>query len=123
MSPPISPSADCPDFKLWRRGYGVNEHTEITCNCVKNLASQLVANGHQPDTATVYRKLADLDGLTSAGLWLVMHMTYANRVDISGSTRRLPLPDRTIRLALRAVPMVYSRDLMVSTKYQSALAS
>lgn len=95
MSSPISPSADCPNFKLWRRGYGVIGHTEITCNRVQNLASRLVASGHQPDTATVYRKLADLDRLTSAGLWLVVHMTYANRVDTSGT----PLAARDFKCA------------------------
>ena len=84
MSSPISPSEACPDYKLWRQGYGVIQHTETTCNHVQVLASRLVAAGHQPDIATVYRKLADLDRLTSAGLWLVVHMTYANRVDSSG---------------------------------------
>ncbi len=85
MSSPISPSAACPEYELWRQGYGVIQHTETTCDHVQILASRLVAAGHHPDTATVYRKLADLDRLTSAGLWLVVHMTYANRVDSSGA--------------------------------------
>ncbi|SOB77672.1 Phosphoketolase [Marinobacter sp. LV10R510-11A] len=85
MSLPTPPSADCPEYELWRQGYGVIQHTETTCNQVQVLASRLVAAGHHPDAATVYRKLADLDRLTSAGLWLVVHMTYANRVDSSGA--------------------------------------
>lgn len=85
MSSPISPSTGCPEYELWRRGYGVIEHTDTTCEHVQILASRLVAAGLQPDTATVYRKLADLDRLTSAGMWLVVHMTYANRVDSSGA--------------------------------------
>ncbi|MBU2873237.1 xylulose 5-phosphate 3-epimerase [Marinobacter salexigens] len=85
MSSPISPSTVCPEYELWRRGYGVIEHTDTTCEHVQILASRLVAAGLQPDTATVYRKLADLDRLTSAGMWLVVHMTYANRVDSSGA--------------------------------------
>ena len=85
MSSPILPSAAYPEYELWRQGYGVIQHTETTCDRVQNLASRLIAAGHQPDTATVYRKLADLDRLTSAGLWLVVHMTYANRVDGTGA--------------------------------------
>lgn len=85
MSASVKPSAACPEYENWRRGYGVIQHTDITCERVRTLASQLVSEGHQPDTATVYRKLADLDRLTSAGMWLVVHMTYANRVDTSGA--------------------------------------
>ncbi|WP_100637966.1 xylulose 5-phosphate 3-epimerase [Marinobacter salexigens] len=80
-----SPSAACSAYELWRSGYGVIQHTSTTCSQVQALASRLVSAGLQPDTATVYRKLADLDRLTSAGMWLVVHMTYANRVDISGT--------------------------------------
>ncbi len=85
MSSSIPPSAVCTDYERWRRGYGVIQHTDATCDQVQALASALVAAGHQPDEATVYRKLADLDRLTSAGMWLVVHMTYANRVDSSGA--------------------------------------
>ena len=71
MSSPILPSAAYPEYELWRQGYGVIQHTETTCDRVQNLASRLIAAGHQPDTATVYRKLADLDRLTSAASgWL-----------------------------------------------------
>ncbi|QSP95289.1 xylulose 5-phosphate 3-epimerase [Marinobacter salinisoli] len=70
---------------LWRKGYGVIEHSEATCARVESLAQRLIAAGLQPDANTVYRKLIALDRLTSAGLWLVAHMTYANRVEVSGS--------------------------------------
>ncbi|RBW49099.1 xylulose 5-phosphate 3-epimerase [Marinobacter sp. F3R11] len=85
MSSPTLPETASSGYERWRQGYGVIQHTETTCDHVRALASRLVAAGHQPDTETVYRKLADLDRLTSAGLWLVVHMTYANRVDISGA--------------------------------------
>ncbi|MCM0613532.1 xylulose 5-phosphate 3-epimerase [Marinobacter sediminum] len=78
----------CPEFELWRRGYGVIQHSESTCFHSTSLAERLVKAGLQPDTATVFRKLAALDRLTSAGLWLVVHMTYANRVDVSGKALR-----------------------------------
>ena len=90
MPSPIQPAPvdhtapDCPDYRHWCEGYGAIQHTDITKHQVRVLAEHLVAAGHQPDAATVYRKLADLDRLTSAGLWLVVHMTYARRVDVSG---------------------------------------
>ncbi|MBS8240436.1 xylulose 5-phosphate 3-epimerase [Marinobacter lipolyticus] len=83
-----------PDFDLWHQGYGVIRHSPTTCIRAKALAEQLVADGQQPDTATVFRKLMALDRLTSAGLWLVAHMTYANRVDIGGQ----PLTARDFKL-------------------------
>ncbi|KPQ02807.1 xylulose 5-phosphate 3-epimerase [Marinobacter sp. HL-58] len=79
VEPPVS------DYEIWRRGYGVIQHSETTCDQARQMADELVAAGIQPDTATVYRKLASLDRLTSAGLWLVAHMTYTRRVDPSGA--------------------------------------
>lgn len=72
-------------YEFWRRGYGVIQHSEETCENARRLAEDLVANGHQPDIDTVFHKLSDLDRLTSAGLWLVVHMTYTNRVDTTGN--------------------------------------
>lgn len=73
------------EYERWRRGYGVIQHTETTCTQARQMASDLVAEGLQPDKDTVYRKLASLDRLASAGLWLVAHMTYTKRVDPSGT--------------------------------------
>ncbi|MCG2581377.1 MAG: xylulose 5-phosphate 3-epimerase, partial [Marinobacter sp.] len=78
------PTLGCPDFERWWHGYGVIKHSPATRARAKAMADGLVAEGRQPDTATVFRKLCALDRLTSAGLWLVAHMTYANRVDITG---------------------------------------
>ncbi len=72
-------------FQCWQQGYGVIRHSEQTSARVRELAVKLVSAGHQPDEDTVYRKLIALDRLTSAGLWLVVHMTYCNRVDIAGA--------------------------------------
>lgn len=82
-----SPAAACNSaaYQRWQQGYGVIRHSEDTEARVQVLARKLVADGLQPDTDTVYQKLAYLDRLTSAGLWLVVHMTYCNRVDISGA--------------------------------------
>lgn len=95
-------ATDCPDYRRWCDGYGVIEHNETTRHQVRLLAEHLVVAGHQPDAATVYRRLADLDRLTSAGLWLVVHMTYARRVDVSGQplAPRISKPIRKATLAV-----------------------
>ncbi|MDY6797735.1 MAG: xylulose 5-phosphate 3-epimerase [Pseudomonadota bacterium] len=80
-----------PDFAGWRRGYGVIHHNEDTQHQVLELANDLVADGLQPDHASVFRQLAALDRLSSAALWLVVHMTYADRVWPDG--RHLDAPD------------------------------
>ncbi len=74
-----------PEFAQWRRGYGPLEHGPQTCAAVFRLAHQLVQAGLQPDLASVYRLLQALDRLTAAGLWLVVHMTYARRVRLDGA--------------------------------------
>src|SRR5690606_16916668 len=52
---------------------------------VFRLAHQLVQSGQQPDLASVYRFFWALDRLNAAGLWLVVHMTYARRVRVDGT--------------------------------------
>lgn len=83
--PSASSEANSNAFRYWRQGYGVVQHSEQTAQQVQRLAEQLVAEGFQPDADTVYQKLAALDRLTSAGMWLVVHMTYCRRVDIAGA--------------------------------------
>ncbi|PTT72308.1 xylulose 5-phosphate 3-epimerase, partial [Pseudomonas sp. HMWF010] len=73
-----------PDFAAWQRGYGPLQHSPQTCAAVYRLAHQLVQAGQQADLATVYRHFHALDRLTAAGLWLVVHMTYALRVRLDG---------------------------------------
>ena len=88
MSSPDSPASSEENsnaFQHWQQGYGVVQHSGHTAARVKTLAERLVSGGYQPDTDIVYRKLAALDRLNSAGLWLVVHMTYCKRVDIAGA--------------------------------------
>jgi phosphoketolase len=73
-----------PSFAEWQRGYGPFEHSPQTCAAVYRLAHQLVQAGLQPDLASVYRHVQALDRLSAAGLWLVVHMTYAQRVRVDG---------------------------------------
>lgn len=74
-----------PSFELWRHGYGPLQHTVETQAGVFRLAHQLVQAGRQPDVRAVYRLLHALDRLTVAGLWLVVHMTYARRIRLDGT--------------------------------------
>ena len=76
-------------FETWRKGYGLVVHQEPTVERVATLA----ASG-RIDPATLYRVLAAADRLTSAAMWTVAHMTYANRVDLSGA----PLPSDAFKL-------------------------
>ena len=73
-----------PDFAAWRKGYGPIIHQPETQAAVFRMARQLVQTGLQPDLKSVYRLLHALDRLTSAGMWLVVHMTYARRVRLDG---------------------------------------
>ncbi len=73
-----------PEFAEWRDGYGVIGHKPETQRQALTLANKLVEQGLQPDLASVFKQLSALDRLTSAGLWLVVHMTYSNRVNADG---------------------------------------
>lgn len=78
-------AADESCFAEWRRGYGPVQHSPETQAAVFRLAHQLVQSGRQPDLARVYRFFWALDRLNAAGLWLVVHMTYARRVRPDGT--------------------------------------
>lgn len=73
-----------PTFAAWQRGYGPLQHSSQTCAAVYRMAHQLVQAGVQADLPSVYRHFHALDRLTAAGLWLVVHMTYAQRVRLDG---------------------------------------
>lgn len=74
-----------PDFARWSEGYGPLQHADETRAAVFRMAHQLVQAGLHQDLASVYRLLQGLDRLTAAGLWLVVHMTYARRVRLDGA--------------------------------------
>ena len=74
-----------PTFAAWQLGYGPLRHSPQTCAAVYRMAHQLVQMGLQADLASVYRQFHALDHLTAAGLWLVVHMTYAQRVRLDGT--------------------------------------
>jgi phosphoketolase len=97
-----------PDFARWQAGHGPVQHSPQTSAAVFRLAHQLVQNGMQPDLPSVYRLLQALDSLTAAGLWLVVHMTYARRVRLDGQPLQAddfkPVPEGHTGGALNMVP-------------------
>jgi phosphoketolase len=72
------------EFSRWADGYGVIQHNNLTQVAIYRLAERLLASGQVPSLAWVFEKLAAADRLTSAAMWLVVHMTYSNTVDLAG---------------------------------------
>lgn len=72
------------DFARWARGHGPIVHNELTQLRVHDLAQVLVAEGKASEPAAVYRTLWAADRLAVAGMWLTVHMTYADRVYVDG---------------------------------------
>ena len=73
-----------PAFAEWAFGYGVIEHDDLTQVRIRQMVADLVSAGSLPDSATGYRRLMAADRIASAGMWLVVHMTYARRVRMDG---------------------------------------
>lgn len=59
-----------------------------TVALAKATAQRLARSGQLGDPVEAYELMAAADRLASAAMWLVVHMTYAHRVDLSGA----PLP-------------------------------
>ena len=72
-------------FRQWAAGYGVIVHDTLTQCRVHEMVTDLVAAGAVLDAATGYRRLMAADRVASAGMWLVAHMTYAQRVRTDGA--------------------------------------
>ena len=72
------------EYAQWREGYGPFVHRPETQAAAYRMAHQLVQQGLQPNLNAVYRLLSAIDHLASAGLWLVVHMTYAQRIRLNG---------------------------------------
>lgn len=81
----IPPQPPVPDLlEQWRSGYGVIQHTAETCGRLENLIDRL-ARSQQLSHRTILERFIAADRLASAAMWLVVHMTYARRVEFSGS--------------------------------------
>lgn len=71
-------------FANWAQGRGVVEHTDLTQVRVFDLCQELICSGRYDTLDDVLATFVAADTLTNAAMWLVAHMTYANKVDLSG---------------------------------------
>lgn len=71
-------------FDRWAVGYGAIRHSSATRGRVRALADRLAAGGVAGDGVPVYDLLAAADRVASAGMWLVVHETYARNVYTDG---------------------------------------
>src|SRR5439155_22658297 len=68
----------------WAAGYGPIQHTVETQDRVIAMAELRAARGVQGDGIPVFDVLYALDRMTCAGMWLVVHQTYAGCVYLDG---------------------------------------
>jgi phosphoketolase len=74
-----------PQRTQWEQGHGVLRHTPLTRLRIEQMVLQLLDQGAIESAEQGYGLLAAADKLCSAAMWLVVHLTYANRVDTSGA--------------------------------------
>jgi phosphoketolase len=74
-----------PEFANWAKGYGVIQHTDETQVRVFDLCQQLLCENRFGTLADILSLFVAADHLTSSAMWLVVHMTYANKIDLSGA--------------------------------------
>src|SRR5690606_14897277 len=74
-----------PAYRRWVEGRGVISHQPRTNHRILDLANRLTAEGRVPDATFVFDVLAAADRLANAAMWLVVHMTYAQRVRLDGA--------------------------------------
>lgn len=82
-------------FARWAEGYGVIRHSDETQVRVRQLVQSLQHRDAAGDAVGVYDLLMALDRVTSVGLWLVVHQTYARNVYLDG--RSLDTEDFKVR--------------------------
>lgn len=73
-----------PEFARWAKGYGIIRHSDFTQVRIHELEKRSVAEGLQGDGVPFYDVLRALDRVASAGMWLVVHQTYARAVYLDG---------------------------------------
>jgi phosphoketolase len=71
-------------FASWAAGYGAISHSAETQERVAKLFDALRSRGASFKRDWILQKLAAADRLANAAMWLVVHMTYAEKVDFSG---------------------------------------
>lgn len=72
----------------WAAGYGPIRHTAVTRKRVAALAERVAAGGGRGDGVQFYDLLHAADRVAAAGMWLVVHATYAQNVYLDGRPLR-----------------------------------
>ena len=70
-------------WESWQQGYGVVHHTETTQQRIRELLDKLEQTG-VCSKAQALEWLSAADRLCNMGLWLTVHMTYADHVYLDG---------------------------------------
>lgn len=71
-------------FDEWASGYGVITHDALTQVRIYEMVSLLCETGAISDPSVAYTRLKAADRIASAAMWLVVHMTYADKVFFDG---------------------------------------
>jgi phosphoketolase len=69
-----------PDMARWAEGYGVIRHSDLTQVRIHDMVARLAKEDRRGDDVPAYDLLRALDRVASAGMWLVVHQTYARNV-------------------------------------------
>ncbi|MBS0292672.1 MAG: xylulose 5-phosphate 3-epimerase [Rhodanobacteraceae bacterium] len=77
-------ASDADTYYEWRIGLGPIQHSDMTAKRIDATISDLVSQG-LVDRTKAYELLAAADRLTCVGMNVVAHMTYAQRIDLSGT--------------------------------------
>lgn len=70
-------------YHEWRKGYGMINHHEMTQKHVRHVLNKICKN--EGDLEGLLSLMIAADRVTNAAMWLVVHQTYANYVDLSGT--------------------------------------
>jgi len=97
-----------PAANRWAAGYGCIQHSLETQDRVFAMAELLAARGMRGDGVPCFELLYAADRIASAGMWLVVHQTYAQHVYLDGRKLHLddfkPRPDGHTGGSLNMVP-------------------
>ena len=92
----------------WLAGYGPIKHREDTRERIAALCEKLTGDGRVANAEQFHAMLAAADRLTCAGMNVVAHMTYAQRIDLDGKPLAAedfkPVPEGHTGGALNMVP-------------------
>jgi phosphoketolase len=101
-----SPAAEL--RRVWEAGHGPIRHTPITRRRVAAMLAEVGERGEHGRGPSAWEILAAADRVASAGMWLVVHETYAARVYLDGRSLAAedfkPVPEGHTGGSLNMVP-------------------